>query len=280
MKHNKFGERTFRISVHLLLAVCGFYYMYPFLWMLSGSLKTKEEFFGRGLSLIPQQLVWKNYAEAWQGTHFSVYFKNSIFVSVVTTLIIIMLTSMAGYSLARYQFPGKRFILGAILLTMFLPRGFTIIPIFALIMRLGLLNTLWAVILVNAAKSMVFNTFLFAAYFTTLPKELEDAAQIDGANFPIIYLRIAMPLALPMIGTVALFEFIDNWNSFFIPLVFTLGRPDLRTVPVGMYAFVGQNSIEWTLLAAAATMSLLPTLILFFLLQHLFVKGMVGVIRG
>ena len=280
MKYNRLGKRTLGITAHLLLAVCGFYYMYPFLWMLSGSLKTKGEFFGRGLSLIPQQLVWKNYVEAWQGTHFDVYFKNSIFVSVVTTLIIILFTSMAGYSLARYQFPGKRLILGSILITMFLPRGFTIIPIFALITNLGLLNTLWAVILVNAAKSMVFNTFLFLAYFTTLPKELEDAAQIDGANFPITYLFIAMPLALPMIGTVALLEFIDNWNSFFIPLVFTLGRPDLRTVPVGMYAFVGQNSINWTLLSAAASMSLLPTLIVFFLLQRFFVQGMVGVIRG
>jgi raffinose/stachyose/melibiose transport system permease protein len=127
---------------------------------------------------------------------------------------------------------------------------------------------------------MVFNTFLFLAYFTTLPKELEDSARIDGANFPIIYFYIAMPLSLPMIGTVALLEFIDNWNSFFIPLVFTLGRPELRTVSVGMYAFVGQNTIDWTLLTAAASMSLLPTLILFFILQRLFVRGMVGVIRG
>jgi raffinose/stachyose/melibiose transport system permease protein len=248
--------------------------------MLSGSLKTTGEFFGRGLSLIPQQLIWQNYIEAWQGTQFNVYFKNSIFVSVITTLIIIILTSMAGYSVARYQFPGKRLLLGFILITMFLPRGFTIIPIFSLIMKLGLLNTLWAVILVYAGKSMVFNTFLFMAYFTTLPKEIEDAAQIDGAKFPTIYWRIAMPLGLPMVGAVALFEFIDNWNSFFIPLVFTLGRPDLRTVPVGMYAFVGQNSIDWTLLSAAASMSLLPTLILFFFLQRFFVQGIVGVIRG
>jgi len=198
----------------------------------------------------------------------------------MTTLTVVVLTSLAGYALARNDFPGKKFVVGAILVTMFLPRGYTVVPIFELVKRLGLLNTLWAVVLVNAATAMVFNTFLFVGYFATLPRELEEAATIDGASFPRVYWRIALPLAKPMIGTVALFEFIDNWNSFFIPLVFTLGRPDLRTVVVGMYAFVGQHSTDWTLMYAAATMSLLPTMLVFFLLQRLFVEGVAGAIRG
>jgi len=127
---------------------------------------------------------------------------------------------------------------------------------------------------------MVFNSFLFVGYFTTIPKELEEAATLDGANFLTTYLLIALPIARPIIGTVALFEFIDNWNSFFIPLVFTLGRPSLRTLTVGMYALVGESATDWTLLCAAATMSLLPTIILFFLLQRVFVDGIAGAIRG
>jgi ABC-type glycerol-3-phosphate transport system permease component len=269
-----------RITFHVALAAFGFLYMYPFLWMLSGSLKTRQEFLGRGASLLPQQAMWQNYVEAWQTARFSIYFKNTALVTVMTTLIVVLLTSMAGYALARSDFPGKKLVVGSVLVTMFLPRGYTIVPIFELIEKMKLLNTLWAVILVNAATGMVFNTFLFIGYFTALPRELDEAAVIDGASFPAIYWQVALPLAKPMIGTVALFEFIDNWNSFFVPLVFTLGRPDLRTVAVGMYAFVGQHTTDWTLMCAAAAMSLLPTMILFFLLQRLFVEGLTGAIRG
>ena len=264
----------------MALAVFGFLYMYPFLWMLSGSLKTQQEFLGRGMNLLPKQAMWQNYIEAWQTAKFSIYFKNTVLVTMMTTVIVVILTSMAGYALAKSSFPGKKLVVGSILVTMFLPRGYTIVPIFELVKNLKLLNTLWAVILVNAATGMVFNTFLFIGYFITLPKELDEAAIIDGANFPTIYWWIALPLAKPMIGTVARFEFIDNWNSFFVPLVFTLGRPDLRTVAVGMYAFVGQHSTDWILMCAAATMSLLPTMLLFFLLQRLFVEGLTGAIRG
>jgi raffinose/stachyose/melibiose transport system permease protein len=269
-----------RTIFHVALAVFGFLYMYPFLWMLSGSLKTQQEFLGSGMNLWPKQAMWQNYLEAWQTAKFSIYFRNTALITIMTTAIVVVLTSMAGYALARSSFPGKKLIVGSILATMFLPRGYTIVPIFELVKNLNLLNTLWAVVLVNAATGMVFNTFLFIGYFVTLPKELEEAAIIDGANFPTIYWRVALPLAKPMIGTVALFEFIDNWNSFFVPLVFTLSRPDLRTVSVGMYAFVGQHSTDWILMCAAATMSLLPTILLFFLLQRLFVEGLTGAIRG
>ena len=269
-----------RTIFHVALAVFGFLYMYPFLWMLSGSLKTQQEFLGSGMNLWPKQAMWQNYLEAWQTAEFSIYFRNTALITIMTTAIVVVLTSMAGYALARSSFPGKKLIVGSILATMFLPRGYTIVPIFELVKNLNLLNTLGAVILVNAATGMVFNTFLFIGYFVTLPKELEEAAIIDGANFPMIYWRVALPLAKPMIGTVALFEFIDNWNSFFVPLVFTLSRPDLRTVSVGMYAFVGQHSTDWILMCAAATMSLLPTILLFFLLQRLFVEGLTGAIRG
>ena len=189
-------------------------------------------------------------------------------------------TSLAGYALARSDFPGKCLVIGAVVVSLFLHKGYAIIPTFDLVRRLGLLNTLWSVILVNSATGMVVNTFLFTAYFMILPRALEEAATLDGAGPLTVCARIAMPLSRPMITTVALFELIDNWNSFFIPLVFTLGRPELRTVAVGMYAFVGQHATSWTLMCAAAVMSLLPTLLLFFLLQRLFVEGLAWALRG
>lgn len=265
---------------HLSLGVFGLLYMYPFLWMIGSSLKARSEFFNQGLAIFPEYPRWINYTEAWQSTNFGVYFTNTILISVVATAFVVILTSMAGYSLARNNFPGKRIVIGCMLATMFLPRGYIIIPIFEIIKWLKLLNTLWAVILINTATGMVFNTFLFLGYFTTFPREIEDSAIIDGASYPALYWHIAIPFALPMLGTVILFEFLDNWNSFFIPLVFTLSRPDLRTIAVGMYSLVGETATDWTLLCAAATMSLLPTMILFILLQHTFVNGIAGAIKG
>lgn len=272
--------RLSRAVLYAALIIAGCIYAYPFIWMLSGSLKSRAEFFEYALHLLPRQPLWSNYTDAWEIARFGIYFRNSAAVTIGATLIVVALTSMAGYALARSDFPGKRIIIGTVVISLFLPKGYAIIPIFDLVRRLGLLNTLWAVILVNAATSMVVNTFLFMGYFTTLPIALDEAARIDGASPLTIYKRIALPLAKPMIATVALFEFIDSWNSFFIPLVFTLGRPDLRTVAVGMYAFVGQHATNWTLMCAAATMSLLPTLLLFFMLQRLFVEGVVGAMRG
>lgn len=268
------------VIAHIAFSVVGFVYMYPFLWMVASSLKTKGEFFGNGLSLMPQQPRWDNYIEAWRSAEFSVYFGNTVFIAIIATILTVLLTSMAGFALSRYEFPGKKMFIGTMLVTVFLPRGYTIIPIFEVIKNLRLLNTLWAVILVSVGTSMVFNTFLFMGYFQTLPKDIEESAILDGANFPMIYWQIAMPFALPMVGTVTLFEVIDNWNSFFIPLVFTLGRPELRTLAVGMYAFMGENSTDWTLLCAAATISLLPIVILFLLLQRTFINGIVGAIKG
>lgn len=280
MKLPRLRQMPVLLLFHAILAVVGFVYIYPFLWMIASSLKTRNEFYESGLSILPETPRWENYAEAWKTARFDIYFSNTLIVALVATALTVLLTSMAGYALARQKFPGKRAIIIFMLLTMFLPRGYTIIPIFELIRNINLLNTLWAVILVNTGTSMVFNTFLFTSYFMTLPKELEDVAVMDGANFPQVYWHIAIPFAIPMIGTVTLFELIDNWNSFFIPLVFTLSRPDLRTLAVGMYAFVGENATDWTFLCAAATLSLMPIVILFVFLQKTFVNGMAGAIKG
>jgi len=192
MKTYHIRQFAFRVFGHSIFLAFGIVYMYPFLWMIASSLKTKSEFFKNGLSLFSQQVRWNNYAEAWASAKFSIYFSNTLFVSIMSTALIILITSMAGYVLARKKFPGKRVLVGIMLATLFLPRGYTIIPIFEIVKAFNLLNTLWAVIIVNVGTSVVFNTFLFAGYFVTLPKELEDSATLDGANFPQVYLHIAI----------------------------------------------------------------------------------------
>jgi raffinose/stachyose/melibiose transport system permease protein len=266
--------------VHLILIGIGFVYLYPFLWVLASSFKSAGEFFTSGLSLKPAALRWDNYAYAWETGHFSRYFLNTVVVAVGVTAAVILIASMAGYVLSRTNVPGKKVLLGGMVALMFLPGGYTIIPTFDLVQRLGLLDSLWAILIVQTAGALIFNALLFVGYFQTIGKELEEAAVVDGASFPRIYWQIMLPLARPMVATVALFQFMANWNSFWIPLVFTLGNSSLRTLAVGMYAFVGANSTGWTYVCAGAVMSILPIMAVFFLLQRHFIEAVAGAIKG
>lgn len=280
LKIRKSGAQASRLFVHAVLVGLGFFYMYPFLWVLASSFKSPSEFFSSGLSLFPQQLLWENYVYAWNTGNFGTYFTNTVIVTVSVTLLVILFTSMAGYVLSKTQFPGKKLIIGGMLALMFLPGGYTIIPVFDLVQRLGLLNTLWSIILVQTAGGLVFNTLLFIGYFATIGKEVEEAARVDGADLPRTYWYIMLPMAKPMIATVGLFQFMINWNSFWIPLVFTIGNPSLRTLAVGIYAFVGENSTGWTYIAAGAVMSILPIMAVFFFLQRYFIEAVAGAIKG
>lgn len=269
-----------RLLVHAVLIGLGFLYLYPFLWVLAGSFKSAGEFFTAGLSLRPAGLRWDNYVYAWENGHFSTYFVNTLVVAVVVSAAVIVISSMAGYVLTRPSLPGKKLILGGMVALMFLPGGYTIIPTFELVLRLGLLNTLWSILLVQTAGALVFNALLFMGYFGTIGKEIEEAAVVDGASFPRVYWQIMLPMARPMVATVALFQFMANWNSFWIPLVFTLGNASLRTLAVGMYAFVGENSTGWTYVCAGAVMTILPIMLVFFVLQRHFVEAVAGAIKG
>jgi raffinose/stachyose/melibiose transport system permease protein len=275
-----FGRNWTRALTHVVLVGFGLLYMYPFLWILASSFKAPDEFFRSGLSLIPERLSLDNYFYAWDVGQFNTYFINTIVVTIATTLLVILLSSMAGYVLSKQTFPGKKIFLGVMVGLMFLPGGYTIIPTFDLVQKLGLLNTLWSIILVQAAGALIFNTLLFIGFFSTIGKEVEEAATVDGANMPRTYWHIMLPMATPMIATVGLFQFMNNWNSFWIPLVFTLGNSSLRTMAVGLYAFVGENSTGWTYVSAGAVMSILPIMAVFFFLQRYFIEAVAGAIKG
>lgn len=268
------------LLTHLILLGCGIIWMYPFLWTLGSSLKSDAGFFNEGLSVFPKEVQWSNYVNAWNEASFGQYFFNTIFTTVLTVLFVLLFTSMAGYVLARKKFPGKKLVLGFIALSLFLPHGYTIVPIFDLVQRLGLLDSLWAIILVQTGGGMVFSTFLFIGYFSTIDAALDDAARVDGASMFQTYWLVMLPLAKPMLATVALFTFIGTWNSFLVPLVFTLGAPELRTLAVGMFAFIGQNSTNWTYLCAGSVITLAPIILVFVFLQRYFINGIAGAIKS
>ncbi|HKF77794.1 MAG TPA: carbohydrate ABC transporter permease [Candidatus Dormibacteraeota bacterium] len=274
------GVRLRRLVTHAALLAVGLLWVYPFLWALGSSLKSQAGFIDEGLSVIPRELDWLNYVNAWEGASFGTYFVNTVTITVSVVVLTLLLTSMAGYALARTSFPGKRVLLGVIVVTFFLPRGYTIVPVYDVVQHLGLLNTLWSVVLVQVASGMVFNTFLFMGYFTTVAKEVEEAARVDGAGFNQTFWYVMLPLARPMLATLGLFTFINSWNDFLTPLVFTLGQPQLRTLAVGLYAFISQTSTNWTALCAGSIISLAPIVLVFVVAQRHIVAAIAGAVKG
>jgi raffinose/stachyose/melibiose transport system permease protein len=277
---SKYQQYVGKALLHVVLFGCGIFWVYPFLWALGSSFKSPAGFFDEGLNIFPKEVQWSNYIDAWIRGTFGTYFFNTIFITALTVICTLALTSMAGFVLARTSFPGKKFLIVLVTVTIFLPHGYTIVPIFDIVQHAGLLDTLWAVIVVETAGNMVFSTFLFIGYYSTMNRELEDAARVDGASFHQLFWRVMFPLARPMLATVGLFTFIGSWNNFFIPLVFTLGNSDLRTLPVGMYAFISQTSTDWTLLCAASMISLVPTILVFVFTQRYVINAVAGAVKA
>jgi ABC-type glycerol-3-phosphate transport system permease component len=267
------------IAVVLLVGV-GVLWVFPFVWMVSASLKENVEVFAAGLDLIPSHFAWENYSRAWEDARFGQYLINTIIVTLWTVFIVTARSALCGYVLGRYRFRGSRIIMGILLATLFVPTGYTIIPIVQISLQLGVINSLTGMILALSGAANVAGILIYAGYFRQLPKELEEAAVVDGAGFLRIFFSIMLPLATPVTATVALLTFLATWNAFFLPLVFTFGRPELRTVSVGMQAFVGENAVDWSGMAAAGVISILPVIALFFFLQRYFVEGIAGAVKS
>jgi ABC-type glycerol-3-phosphate transport system permease component len=265
---------------HLLLIPLCLLWVYPFIWVVSASFKSQREMLLGGLSLIPSKPTLENFARAWNVARFGEYTINTITFSVAVVILVLLVSSTAGYALGRGNVPGRKVIVGVLVATMFIPHGYTIIPVFDLINSLGLSKGLIGAVLAQAGPTHVIQILLFMGYFAGIPQELEDAARIDGAGFLRTFWWVMLPLSRPVLGSVTLFVFISAWNAFFVPLIFTLGDTRLRTLGVGMYSFYGQYTTDWTGLAAGAFISLIPIIIVFICLQKTFVEGLAGAVKS
>ena len=271
------GQVRRLVTYALLIAVCALW-VYPLLWMISASFKTESEIFS-GLGLIPDSLQWGNFQRAWTEARIGDYFLNTVIVSVSGVAIVLFTTSTMGYVLGRKSFIGKKSIIGLLAALVFLPQGYTIIPVFDLITFLRLDGSLLGIILAESGAAHIIIILLFAGYFRQIPNEMEESAVLDGASFPRVFWEIMLPLARPVIATTIILQFIASWNDFLVPLVLTLSRPDLRTLAVGVYSFQGENFTAWTDMAAAATISLVPVIVVFLFLQRYFIEGMAGAVK-
>ncbi|WP_207782622.1 carbohydrate ABC transporter permease [Phytoactinopolyspora limicola] len=251
--------------------------MYPIFLMLANSLRSDLDILSNPLGL-PTRPQWGNYAEIWERSNFPAYFMNSIYVTGVGLLVLLLISSMAAYYLARFDFGWNKPLLMVFLLGLTLPLKLAVVPLFMLMQSLDLLDTRNGLLLVLVAERLSFAIFVLYGFFITLPREVEEAAMVDGANAWQVYWRVAMPMMRPALATVAIVSIVSMWNEFFFPLVF-IRSDELRTIPLGMLTIVGEFSTEWALLFAGLTLSSVPMIIAFVILARQFMEGLTEGIR-
>lgn len=272
-----------RTVVYLGLILVALVTLMPMVYALFASFKPLDELLSGGTQLLPRQWHPQNFAETWKAANFSRYFLNSVYVTGGVVLLNLFSASMLGYVLARQRNWYTRAIEAVFGFTLFLGVGtLALYPQFFIALKLGLLN-LTGVILVLVPGIVVISTFLIKAYCLSLGQELYEAAALDGCSFYGTYWRVALPLMVPILSVTAILAFQGAWNAFQVPLVFTLSKPDLRTVVVGVYAL--QSALEgankWNLIMAGAVMSLVPVVVLFLALQRQFIRGVTeGALKG
>jgi multiple sugar transport system permease protein len=267
-------RRVGNVVAVLGASVIGVAFLLPFLWMVSSSLKDLSEIYEFPPRLIPSTIHVENYLDAWNALPFSVFFRNSFVVALVTTVGVVFTSSLAGYSFARLRYPGRDQIFLAYLATMMIPFPVLMVPLFVIMRNLGLVDSLWALIL--PAIFTPAGTFLMRQFILTLPRELEEAARVDGCGYFGIYWRIVLPLMKPVIATLAIFTFLGSWNEFLWPLI-TINSIENKTLPLGLTMFQSQLSgrTPWHLVMASATFTIVPVLILFVAGQKYYVRGIV-----
>lgn len=254
----------------LLLGVGVVVAVVPFVWMVAGSFRTEADLFANPASLLPSEWTLHGYQGIWEELPFLRLIANSFIFAGVTTVLCLVFDSMCAYALARIPFRGATLCFWLVLATLMIPFQVTLIPVFIELFDLGWLNTYHGLIVPRATSA--FGIFLLRQFFLSVPRELDEAARIDGAGHLRIYARIILPLAKPALATLAVLHFMNLWNDLLWPLVMT-SSTDMRTLPAGLTLFGGQHITDHAVLLAGATISLLPLALAFALAQKYFVAG-------
>ncbi|WP_410769277.1 carbohydrate ABC transporter permease [Endobacterium cereale] len=258
----------------ILIAIC-FVMIYPILWMLSGSLRPASELFGGDAGLIPSQVTVEAYPKGWFGLqiNFGQFFLNSLVIAVLATIGNVLAASLVAYAFARLQFWGRSFWFALMLGTLMLPYHVTLIPQYVLFRSLDWVNTWWPLILPKYFAVDAFFIFLMVQFFRGIPKELDEAARMDGCSAWRIYWKIILPLSMPVLATAAIFSFIWTWEDFFGPLIY-ISEMRNYTVQLGLRSFIDSSGTSsWNELFAMSVLSLVPIFLIFLFFQRLLIEG-------
>jgi raffinose/stachyose/melibiose transport system permease protein len=245
---------------------------YPTVWMVISSFKTNREIFRDPFGL-PADWRWGNFVEAWQVGGLGQLYVNSFIVTGVAVAVTVTLATAAAFAFTRLEFPGRRFAYRLLLIGLLLPPPAVAIPLFTIMRDWHMLNTLWAIILPSAAWSLSFSVFLMRGYFNTVRPDMEEAAIIDGANIFQVFRDISIPMVWPAMLTMIIINTINIWNELMFALLFIVDD-DKRTLPVGLVRFYGFHSTDYSLMFAALTITTLPILLLYFILQRHVITGL------
>jgi multiple sugar transport system permease protein len=244
----------------------------PMVWMVSTSLKPKAQLFSAQIYWIPKTPTLENYDTLFRNNNTPIgrWFTNSIFVAGAVTILTLLLDALAAYAYARMNFPGRNLFFGLLLITLFMPGVMFLIPNFLTVYRLGILDNYAGVILPGLAS--VFGVFFMRQFFESLPRELEEAAEIDGANRLQIFMQVALPLAKPALATLGIITFLGSWNDFLWPLLVLKDR-QMQTLPPGLRTLQGAYTSEYGLMMAGAVVVAVPVLLLYIFLQRYIVQS-------
>jgi len=268
-----------RILLYIFLLGFAFLTLYPLFWLFTSSFKTNQEILLNSLAL-PTILHFENYTEAWSLAKMGLFARNSVIYAASATIVTVLLSVSAGYGLGKFKYKVSPLIYSILLLGLVIPIHATLIPLFLLLKTIRLLNTMAAVILPYIAFAMPLGTFLAATYIRDIPDELEESAVIDGCGYLKIYWNIILPIARPVMMTILIITFLNNWNEFIFVFLFT-SSVGLRSLSVGLLMFAGPYSKNYAMQFAAMVIASLPMILMYFVFRKPMVKGMVaGAVKG
>lgn len=271
------------VFVWAFLLILVFLTLYPVLFALLGSFKTNFELLN-STQIFAKKWNWTNFADAWKQANFARYTWNSVFLSVNSTLISLIVCSMGAYAMARKNFPGRSIIMFLFAATLFISIGaITYRPLYDMMKAVHMHTSLWSVVLIFVGTHLSFNILLLERFVHSIPKDLDEAATIDGCGFFGIYWRIVLPLLGPGLGVVGLFAFRESWNQYILPLIFTMTKPELRPLTVGVIQlkYSANAAAEWPLMLAGSMLSILPILTVYFITNKSFIAGLTnGSVKG
>ncbi len=260
-----------RSILFLFLCIASLLTILPFIWMISTSFKKPDAIFVLPPQWIPKQPVMENFRILFEEVNFFRHFVNSVVLATASTLVSLFVNSMAGYAFAKYQFRGREKVFNLLLATMMVPAQVTMIPVFLLLKKIGLLDTYWGIIIPGSAS--VFAIFLMRQFMVAIPNDYIEAARIDGCNEWQIYLKLILPLSKPVLATLTIFTFMGSWNDFLWPLI-VMFREKMYTLPVALANLSGgAHEADYGILMAGAMVVVIPIVIVFLLMQRQYIRG-------
>lgn len=268
-----------RTVIYIVLTCFVLISIMPIIWIILAGLKPTGELNVSPFAF-PTKFTFDNFREAWTVGKMGQYFVNSVIVVIPRVLVILILASLAGYGFGKLKFPGKNILFYFFLFGMMIPIQAMIIPLYYNMQSLGLINSYWALILPNFGLAMPFAIFMMRAFFKDLPDELMEASKIDGCNDATAYLYIMLPLTMPALSSLLVFEFMWSWNDFLLPLLFVYDDA-YRTLPLGLMYFFGEYTANQSLIAAGVSIAIVPIIVIYIIFQRKFIEGITaGSVKG